>query len=436
MDPSPPTPRLSRRRLLGTAAAIGAGAATAGLTGCSSPTSISADPSELVLWYWNRSITPSLLDQAAQQIPGSQDRKLRADVIGGTFDTKLRTSLAGGAYIPDITGINSNCSLYFLNEDQFLDFNELGGRELADQYYPWKVKLGTTPSGRHCFWPMDTGPTGLYYRADLFEEAGLPSDPEEVGAATTTWEDLIELGVELRRGGEGPALIGYGFFVFSQFLNASPERYFDEQDRPLYSRPDSAVRRAWDTAVMAMEAGVTGNRQTSTDQNAAWTSGDTAAHIEAAWWAEVLADTAPDTSGNWRIASQPVNPGNSGGSFLAIPATCKDPEAAFAFATWLTSPENQTTAFNEIQLFPSTPSSFESGQLDGSSDFFGSQDRLTFFSEAAAGVPTTYVSSYEAQVSAFGSEIKNVETGKPAEQAWADAVDAADRTLRKRGVLL
>ena len=118
-------------------------------------------------------------------------------------------------------------------------------------------------------------------------------------------------------------------------------------------------------------------------------SGKVAGHIEAVWWAEILADTAPDTTGKWRLADQPGTPGNSGGSFLAVQSTCKDPEAAFAFLSWLTTPANQAASFNDVQLFPSTPASFTGGQMTSDSGFFGPQDPLAFFARAAEAVPTT-----------------------------------------------
>ena len=189
-------------------------------------------------------------------------------------------------------------------------------------------------------------------------------------------------------------------------------------------------------AIKAIDAGITGNRQTSTDQNSAWVSGATASHIEAVWWAQVLGDTAPDTKGKWRLAKQPVRPGNSGGSFLAIPATAKNPEASANFIRWLTTPANQVVSFNTIQLFPSTPASFQGGQLTSDTGFFGDQDPVTFFSAAAEEVPTSFISTYESQVTAFGTELSNVETGtKSSDQAWKDAVDEVDRVLKKRGVL-
>lgn len=431
----PRHPRLSRRTLLGALTGAGAGALGAGLSGCGSSASISADPSELVFWFWSRlAVAPELLAEAGVSIPGSPEHRIRGDIIGGTFDTKLRTSLAGGAYVPDLTLINSNCALYFPAEEEFLDFNDLGGAQLVDRCYPWKVELGTTPSGRLCFWPYDTGPTGFYYRADLFEAAGLPTEPDQVSARIRTWDDWIELGTELAAG-DGPAMVSNAGVVFSQFLNASAERYFDREDRPLFEVDGSAVREAWDTSVRAIEAGVTGNRQTSTDQTSAFVTGQTAGHLEAVWWMEVLATTAPDTQGLWRVAEQPVNPGNSGGSFVAIPRTCKNPEAAFAFATWLTTPENWIRAFNAIQLFPSTPAAFD-GDIRSDSEFFGDQDMLGFFSAAAERVPTAYISTHESLVTAFTTELDNVEIGaKTSEQAWREAVDQVNRVLRKRGVI-
>lgn len=424
-----PLDRPSRRSLM-----LAAGAFPLTLAGCGSDPSISENPDELVLWYWNRAASPPLLQQAAEQIPET-DRHLRADLIGTTFDTKLRTSLAGNAYIPDLTYINANNALYFTNEDLFLDLSELGADAVKDDYYDWKWSLGMTPTGRFCFFPLDIGPTGFFFRQDIFDEAGLPSSPEDVSAATTTWEDWIALGTELK-GTADSFLVNNAQTVYDGFLNSSPERYFDEDDTALYTEPDSAVRQAWDVTMASIEANITagipGDRET--DANAAWASGRTAGQISAAWWTQILEDSAPDTAGNWRIASQPVRAGNNGGSFIALPHTCKDPEAAIAFITWITSPENQAVAYEDVQLFPSTPQSFDRLSYDG--NFFGDQDPLEFFSTAAETVPTSFTSTWETVIGgAFALEITNVETsGKDPEHAWQDALTEAEKVLAKRGV--
>ncbi len=426
---------LSRRRLLEGATALGVAAAAGGLSGCGSSASISSNPDELVLWYWTRSVNPNLLKRAARQIPGSPNMFIRGDTIGGTFDTKLRTSLAGHAYIPDISAINSNASLYFPNEQLFTDLNKFGAAGEKDKYYDWKWSLGTTPTGRFCFWPMDTGPTGFYYRQDIFAKAGLPSDPGELSSAISTWDGFVEVGRKLRAK-TNAAMVVNAQTIFDRIIDASPQRYFDAKNRPLFDRPDSTVRKAWNTAVQAIRAGVTANLQTGTDQNAAWANGQVAGNVSAVWWAETLKATAPATKGKWRIASQPVRPGNFGGSFLTVPTTSKDPQAAFNFIRWLTTPVNQAKSFNAIQLFPSTPASFASGIMKSEGDFFGSQSVLTFFRKAAEQVPTSFVSTYESLVSAFDTEITNVEAaGKDPDRAWRGAVDQTNRALSKRGVI-
>ncbi len=424
--------RVSRRRFLSGGAALGLGVLTGTASGCGSDVSISSDPNELVLWYWSRSVSAKLLAEAAQQIPGTRKR-LRADLISD-WDTKLRTSLAGHAYIPDVVGINSNCSLYFGNEDKFLDLNTLGAAAHRADYYDWKWKLGTTPTGRQLFWPMDIGPTGFYYRTDLFEKAGLPTSPDDVGAAAHTWDGFLDLGAKLKKDA-GLALVAQAQTVMDRFLDASPERYFDADDKPLFDRPGSAVRRAWDTAVAAAQAGITANLQTSNDQNSGWVSGKVAGQVSASWWMSTLISTAPKTKGQWRIAAQPERAGNYGGSFLGIPSTCKDPAAALAFVTWLTSPGNQAGSFNELGLFPSTPQSFATGSMKDTSGFFGEQDPLAFFTQAAKTVPTSFVSGLESQVTAFTTELGNVEAGgKDPKRAWEDAVALTNKILTKRGV--
>lgn len=425
----------SRRSLLAASAGLGAAALAGGLSGCGRQTSISNDPQELVFWYWDRSMSDKLLAEAKQNIPGT-DKRLRADIIGTGFDRKLRTSLAGNAYIPDISAINSNVSLYFPNEELFLDLNDFGAQESKSLYFDWKWQLGTTPTGRQCFWPMDAGPTGYYYRRDVFEKAGLPTEPDQVSAAIRSWDDFIALGEQLKGKAKSFA-VTHANTIFGQVINASPERYFDKDGNRLYETDGNHIRQAWDIAVKAIQAGISGGLQNDTDRNAAWTSGRAAGHIEAVWWAEILKDTAPDTEGLWGLAEQPVRPGNSGGSFLCLPYTSKDPEAAFEFIRWITTPDHQALAYNEMQLFPSTHDAFTGDKLKSELKFFGDQDPVAFFLKSAESVPTSFISTYETQAAYFDSEITNVESGgKDPERAWQDAVEQTNRTLEKRGVEL
>lgn len=421
---------LSRRLLLGS----GLAALVGGIAGCGRTVSISADPSELVLWYWPRSVDAGILEQAAEQIPGTQS-KLRADVVGGSFDVKLRTSLSAEAYIPDLTMINENVSLYFPTEEEFLDLGALGADQYQDQFLDWMWENGVTNTGVFRFWPTNTGPTGFFYRADIFEEAGLPTDVDDVSASVKDWSSYLEMGEKLRADLD-VALASSATNVFNSVLACSESRYLDKANELLYLEDDDGVRKAWDIAVKAVQSNCTANAQSSTEVNSAFASGKVAGNVEANWWGPILKDLGPETKGKWRVARQPERAGNSGGSYICLPRTCKDPEAAMAFIAWMLNPENQQATFAETELFPASRAALDLGS--GSEDpFFGGQNTYALFKESAKQVPVSYMSPYEFLASeGFGAELVNVEAaGKAPQRAWADAVELAETRLRKWGVV-
>ena len=59
--------------------------------------------------------------------------------------------------------------------------------------YKW-IK-GSTEDGRLVAMPWDIGPAGFWYRTDLFEAAGYPTEPEKVeeliGGSKHTWDDFL-----------------------------------------------------------------------------------------------------------------------------------------------------------------------------------------------------------------------------------------------------
>ena len=70
-----------------------AGALPLLLSGCGSDPSISDDPAELVMWYWNRAASPSLIEQAAAELDVTSAALQAAT---GTAPTLMRPP--GGAY--------------------------------------------------------------------------------------------------------------------------------------------------------------------------------------------------------------------------------------------------------------------------------------------------------------------------------------------------
>ncbi|MFJ8712900.1 ABC transporter substrate-binding protein [Streptomyces violaceus] len=429
---------MSRRRFLG-ASLGGAGVGLLGLTGCGTEEgSASAGSDHLSLWYWKGSLSDKLLATARRGVPGVPGLRVRGSQIpDGEIDSKVRTSLAARAYVPDLTVVNSdNLATFFPDENEFLDLRTLGAESVRDQYLEWKWKACFTPTGRMIGFPLDAGPTALYYRRDLFEKAGLPHEPEDVAEGVSTWEKFIAAGRTLRAKGPGkPYLVSNIGNVFQQVLLQSPKQFVDADNR--FIGDQEHVRRAWDLSVDILRQGLSARITDGTpDFNAAMSGSRIATMTTAVWASYGLKETAPKTSGSWRLTTLPDGPCNYGGSYVTLTRYCREPEAAFAFLKWLLSPANQLKSYQEMALFPTTPAAYADPAMHKPDSFFGGQQPIDVFGPAAQKAPVVYFSPYEETANTpFFQELTNVEMlGKNPDRAWRDAVNTAETTLSRVGV--
>ncbi|GAA2808108.1 ABC transporter substrate-binding protein [Kribbella solani] len=422
---------LSRRKFL----AAGTALAAAGLTGCGSRSSLGGS-NELSMWTWTGSVNDGLIGQAEKAIPGADGMKLAMTRIGSNYKTKVLTALAGKSLVPDIVAINDDVATYFPNADQFHDLYELGAKELEKDFLPWKWKWGVTPAGKMLGYPMDTGPTALFYRTDIFQKAGIDVDPGAVAQLAPDWDTYIALGKKLKQAVPGSAITDNISGIYSYRMAQQPKRYMTPDGK--YIGDQDHVRQAFDLAVRVIKEGLSANAQNSTDKNAVVTNGKLVAYNAAVWWAQLgPKNAAPKTKGLWKVTAAPGGAGNRGGSFLGITKYCKNPKAAFAFISWLESAKNQAEAFLDPVLFPSTPASYTDSRLSAPDPFFGGQRIVDVFADSAKKYPGAFFSPYDSIIDTpIGAELVNVEAaGKNPDQAWADAQHQIERELTRAGAI-
>ena len=423
---------LGRRQFL----AAGTALAAASLTGCGSRSSLGGK-NQLSMWTWVGSVNDDLIGQAEKSIPGYDAMKLSMTRIGSNYKTKVLTALAGKSLVPDIVAINDDVATYFPNADQFHDLYELGAKDLEKEFLPWKWKWGVTPEGKMMAYPMDTGPTALFYRSDIFTKAGIDIDPAAVAQLAPDWDAYIQLGKKLKQAVPGSAITNNIKSIYDYRLAQLSKRYMTSDGQ--YIGDQDHVREAFDLAVRVVKEGLSANAQNgSTDEDAVVTNGKLVAFSAAVWWAQLgPKNAAPKTKGLWRVTAQPGGPGNKGGSFLGITKYCKDPKAAFAFISWLESAKNQAQAFLDPVLFPSTPASYTDSRLSAPDPFFGGQKIVDVFADSAKKYPGAYVSPYDSLIDTpLGNELVNVETaGKNPDQAWSDAQHQIERELTRAGAI-
>jgi cellobiose transport system substrate-binding protein len=427
--------QVSRRDVLrggGLAALLGLGVVT--LPGCSSSSGGSGTTTggiqDMSLWYWDGGLSPAVVEAARTQFAASV--KLTATKIGGDFKQKLQTTLAAGAGLPTITGVKGEDMPYFRSAAaKFVDLNTLGAADIAKTGLAWKWKEGQDLSGKQLGYPIDIGPTAMFYRSDIFEKAGLPTDPTAVNDAVKTWDDYYALGTELH----GKVPKSYPIDQLASIWNVAIGQTtgrFVSQDNKFIGDSDE-LHQAWLITTKAQTLGL--NSKSSQTLNEDLQSGKVAALFGAAWAALDVQNGAPKTAGNWRVANNPVKPTNYGGSFLTIPAATEDPKAAFEIIKWILSADNEAKGFEDASIFPADPAAWALPALNVGSDFFGGQKTIEIFGPAGKLVPSQYVAPTDGAVAGpYSDELTKVENGKDPEKAWTDAVAAAKQVAARQGV--
>jgi len=422
---------LSRRQAIRAGLLGVAGLASCGALAACADSGGKNAPGSMALWYWSGGLSPNVVSDAVKRY--AAQTALSSSVIGGDFKQKLMTTMTSRRFVPDITGIKGeDMASFFPDADQFIDLNTLGAKKLKPQYLGWKWDQGETADGKLIGFPIDIGPTAMYYREDLYAKAGLPSDPTAVSAQMKTWDEYFAAGVELHKAIPATYLVDNAGDIFTAAVGQGKQRFIDENGN--FIGDQDHIRAAWDIAVKPITLGIDA-KINDNSWNGNVSNGTVGSVIGAAWHASDIEQAAPNLSGKWRVAANPSGPSDNGGSFLAIPNECSDPALAFEIITWLLDAANQARGFTDEALFPSTPASYALPALTSGDPYFGGQKTIEVFGPAAKNVPVQYTAPADNAVSGpYFNELINVENGSGSESAWNAAVSQAKQIFAQQGL--
>jgi len=381
----------------------------------------SQDPNaEVKFWLFTGIGAQEGLDEYLAKMP---DAKVKLSEVGSTTETAtaLTAALAGGE-VPDLVMIqNDDLPKFVENPGNFVDLRTLGGDEVGEDYLDWAMGFATAEDGTVVGIPTDVGGLGLAYRADLFEAAGLPTDPAEVAAAWSTWDDFIEMGTTYTEATGKPFIDNVETTVFFSTVNQVDQKYYTDDGEPVYDT-NPEVKEAFQVAVDAYEAGLSADIAAwSTGWDPGRANGSFAVTVAPSWMLSQIKNAAPDTAGKWRVTTVPGVGGNWGGSVIAIPARAANKAGAWQYIETMMSPEAQAEHFEKTGTFPAAKDALTSeAVLSYSDEFFGDSPIGKVMSDSVL----QYKSSYNGpDTGAIGSGLLNaladMQTGNTApDDAW------------------
>ncbi|MCB7137149.1 ABC transporter substrate-binding protein [Cellulosimicrobium marinum] len=376
--------RTTRRSRTTVSAVAGLAALTLTLTACSSGSGSDDDSAETgtsdeeitltVATFNDFGYTDELLAAYSEEHPNvtvKQTKAAKAEDARTNLTTKLA---AGGEGLADIEAIEVDWLPELM---QYPDlFTDLSDDSLDGRWVDWKVQQATTEDGMVFGYGTDIGPSAICYRQDLFEAAGLPTDPAEVaellGGEDATWDDYFAAGATFVEASDA-AWYDSAMSISQAMVNQIDNAYEESDGTPKDLASNQPIIDMYNTV---LEQSTTnelsaGLEQWSGDWDAAFQNDGFATMVCPAWMTGPVEERAGGVTG-WNVAD--VFPGgglNWGGSFLTVPASGPHAEAAKELAAWLTDPAQQTTAFENAGTFPSQVDAQESEAVQAfTNDFF------------------------------------------------------------------
>ncbi|MGI6018531.1 MAG: extracellular solute-binding protein [Marvinbryantia sp.] len=354
----------------------------------------------------------------------------------------LQTSLAAGDGAPDVAMVEGAYIAQYKDSPALANLYDFGVEELKDDFVEFKWDQAISSDGsRMVALPWDLGPTLFYYRTDVFEEVGLPTDPKEVEELMSTWDGVLEVAEKVSIPGQRWFLPSAAYPYQWLFINRD---YYDDDLNLILEREGDL--ECLEACLKIRENGWDMNVDMwSPEAYAAYANGSCVCVASGSWFSGFFkTDIDPDGAGHWGATTLPAGmaPTNWGGSFLVIPEQSDNKEAAWAFVKYMmATAEAQNTMFGAIDYFPAYKPAWDAAPelYTDPDEYFGGQAPNAIATEIAGQVPVVNntimdVTAEGCLYSSFNAGADAGETPEQIRERLAADIEAATAELREQQI--
>ncbi|MFJ3928444.1 ABC transporter substrate-binding protein [Streptomyces sp. NPDC090022] len=387
---------LGRRRVLRIGGAIAAGA---GLSACSGTGDTGQggsvgekDRGRVTVWSWQGPAAEmkALVPEFNKTYP---EIEVTVEDIGNpAIWDRITTALAaGGQGLADVLHIGVDYLPGYVEKfpGGLADLGPLGADAHKDAFAPgmWQT---VSPDGKRVnALPWEANSAGFYYRADLFEAAGVDA------GALQTWEETIEAGKKIKAktgahllGIDKPASQADSANVFQMLLQLQGAFYFNHAgeitlDAPEAVKAMSLIKTMNDEGLVSDLAGGWNALMASLKE------GTAAVLPMPTWFGGIIEEQVPEQAGKWKVRlPPPVRRGGSSAAtvnstHLAVAGSSPNQAAAWSFVEFvLTRPASQVRIYRGKGIAPALMKAYDDPVFHEPSAFFGGQKRGEVFLDA------------------------------------------------------
>jgi multiple sugar transport system substrate-binding protein len=376
--------------LLAAGVAVGALALAACSSSSSSPASAGGGKVTLTFWSWVPGISQSvnLWNKSHPGIHVNLDEVTSG--AAGTYAKMFSALQAGNA--PDLGQIEYATLPNFEHVGGLVNLAPYGAGSVKSDFVPWTWSQVTEGSEVEAI-PQDTGPMGLFYRADLFKKYGL--------AVPTTWAQYLSDAKTLHAkdpnayiaafpANDAQWFAGLAWQAGAKWFSTSGDTWVTGID----DSPSQQVASFWQELISDHLVKV------EPDFASEWykdlSDGTLLTWPTAVWGENTLITNAAPSKGDWRVAAMPnwgstPSNGNWGGSTTVVFKDSKHPAQAAQFAEWLnTNPQSITGLITKGGLFPADMAGEHQPAANSPVAFYGGQNIWKVFQADGKLVNTSF----------------------------------------------
>jgi multiple sugar transport system substrate-binding protein len=259
---------------------------------------------------------------------------------------KLLTEIAGGN-APDTAFVDAGLVQNLASRGALMDLDGYiaGSEYVATEDYVEGFRNTALLDGSMFGLPFDGETTGLFYRTDLFAEAGIEGPPQ-------TWAEFEQTAAALTN----PAEKQYGVAMFSQeaayywypwLWQAGGDLLSPDGQDIIFDSPEGIEAAEFYVELARRYAPPDYLASNSWDGRVTFASGKAAMYVAGNWFAGNTISEFPDIQGDW--ASAPLPRGDAGcattlaGDNLVVLEGTEQADAGWLWIEFLSRPENMTT---------------------------------------------------------------------------------------------
>jgi multiple sugar transport system substrate-binding protein len=387
------TSRVRRRnRCLLAIATAAAGLALAACSsgGSSASTSTGSGKVTLTFWTWVPGISQSVNEwnKAHPGIHVNLDETTSG--VAGTYAKMYSALQAGNA--PDLGQIEYATLPNFEHVGGLVDLSQYGADSIKQDFVTWTWGQVTQGGAVYAI-PQDTGPMGLFYRADLLKKYGL--------TVPTTWAEYLSDAKKVHAAHPNVYITafpsndpqwfsGLAWQAGASWFSTSGDTWVTGIDDPASQQVASFWQQLINDHLVKIDV----------DFTAAWykdlSDGTLLTWPTAVWGENTLVTNAASTKGDWRVAPMPnwgstPSNGNWGGSTTVVFKDSKHPAQAAEFAEWLnTNQQSITGLITGGGLYPADLAGEQLPAANSPVAFYGGQNIWQVFEAGGKLVNTSF----------------------------------------------